>query len=439
MALRLSFAKHLSLIVVNLGFLSCGYAEKAILFPTSPEALKKEDKFLRKLELRAFGEQQSNKDKRDETEGQGERASDTGRRAALSPPSEPPKHVLTAKKVIENRAVTVTVSHDDIEASNAPPLQAGVDYSVNVGRPPVISSPSSQPSPAKGVSTQKPKNISERAPTTEPKIKRVFVGFYCGTDGSITSVYPKAEMWSKRYAPVFPDFTDGLGEGPKFKEIASIFYGSYAYNNNSVLVKGKLFAGYDLSISNVLRLGIEIQGGLGWRECEVTSSGVYAQRSELAATDTIRFKSQDAKEIDFAYIRQTIGYPYVWSLLQKFGVTLSKGALLYTKLGFSYENLKITDHPEKIDVVTQNFPKKEADVIFKASKPTFVAGVGLEATLRNHSFFRMELSVSKGPTIDLQKDNLLDANNSKNADRTLERFKVSASSLSLGLGGGFRF
>jgi opacity protein-like surface antigen len=393
-------------------FFAEGDAKSTIIFPTSPEAIQKEEKFLKKVARKAFGEgKESNIKKNGETI----KADDICQEHAC---------VSHEENSQNSKASNSNINKQDLPKSRT--MQLGIDYNLQNDVP---AFPLTTPSKSHDA-----KEIRE-TPKKEAKPRRVFVGFYCGAGGNIMNVYPNAELWSQRYKPVE---ADSVLPGNKTADLGSIFYGSYAYNNNNPLVRGKLFAGYDLSINKLLRLGVEIQGGIGWGESEITSSGVYTQRSEQAPQETIYIGGQDTKEVDFAYVRPTISSPYAWSLLQKFGITLSQWALLYTKLGFSYENIRVTDHEEEIDVGVQVFPKeKPADVIFQQNKAAFIAGVGVEATIRSQLFLRMECFFTKGGRVHLQKDKLIDAKD-PNA-RVLEELNVKCRSVSVGFGAGFRF
>jgi opacity protein-like surface antigen len=400
-----------------------GYTKSTIIYPTSPEALEKEEKFLKKVARKAFGE---DKNKDDKTEGKTGKNIKT--KENIKADDIYKKSTCASSEEIQKHEKMNRVAVDENYCDTTQTLQVESDLRVSNETMPSSSK-------AKGLSQRKVKD----AQTPDQKTKRVFVGFYCGTDGNIINVYPNAEVWSKQTRPVESDYpSTDWGKGNKYEDMRGIYYGSYAYNTNNTLLRGNLYVGYDRSISKLLRLGVEIQGGIGCCEGEVSSAGVFAERAKVAPDDTIYTGGQNAQEVDFAYIRQTIGYPYALSLLQKFGITLSQWALLYTKLGFAYENIRITDHEEEIDVGVQRFPKNKPDVIFNKNKAAFIAGIGVEATIRSQLFLRMECFFTKEGKITLESQNLNDGT-LKSQDRVLDHLKMKCHSVSVGFGAGFRF
>lgn len=109
--------------------------------------------------------------------------------------------------------------------------------------------------------------------------KEPFCGAYFGFSGSVVHPYVEAELWSKKYRPIIPQEHLNLSRFLVPSEVDTIYYGSYAYNNNTWLLNGAVFGGYDVPIAKILRFGIEIQGGATWHEMEITANGVYAERS----------------------------------------------------------------------------------------------------------------------------------------------------------------
>jgi opacity protein-like surface antigen len=372
------------------------------VFPTSEKALKKEEKFLLKIAKKIHAEDEEGSKKIKSQQEQNEK-----------------------KEVVKNK------SKELVNVSNEQELTT--TEQVNLKRV-VKEAPKIHNSDTEFNTKQ------NKATKTIDESKQVFSGFYGGIDGNIVHNYPKAELWSKTYSSTVPDGTNNAAYIQRIDAMNSMFYGSYAYNNNTWTASGKIFAGYDISILKRFRIGIELQGIKGWRETEITSSGVYCARSRDAVangmTKQFTFNGQLTDEVDFAYVRQTIKTPYAMSLYPKFGVTLSKGVLFYTKIGIKYENIKITDCTETIDVLVQKLPKKESDVIFCQNKPAFVAGIGLEATISTQTFLRMECLCSGTSGFVLDSNDL----NTMTTDRTLEAIKIESSrNFSFGFGAGIRF
>lgn len=337
-----------------------------------------------------------------------------------------------------------------------------------VSHPPVTIQPSLQPQPRTSLNTIKPipiaaattatprqtvpvcqKNVEVQAkPQKSPK-KEPFTGFYCALGGGLDCLYTKAAIDS--YA------RPSLGSRMKDTIRADVYYGSYEYNNDTWLTHAQAFVGYDWALTKWIRLGIEIEGGLGWRSHEINSCGVYGYKYEGKTDRTMNFDASpawskdgltrtnvgDGEEVDFAYMRATMKAPYHWSLLPKVGIPLSSFAIFYTKFGFLYENFRITDHPESIDIQVQNYSKKTADEVYNDSKFSWMGSIGLEAKLSDSWFLRMECSCSSGPQIALNKQNAFPQveKEDKEADnRQTENLKItSIKKFSLGLGAGFRF
>lgn len=270
------------------------------------------------------------------------------------------------------------------------------------------------------------------------KQKVVFSGFYGGLGGSINHLYVDAELSGIAHKPIMP--ITNQKNMLKESEIKSIFYGSYSYNKDMWLISGQAFLGYDIPIAKIMRLGLEIQGAIGWRDKEITSNGVYGNRTEnFKGPKIFSFEGKSTDEVDFSYLRQTIHTPYCISILPRIGIALSKGAFLYTKVGLKYENYEVTDHPETIDVKTQHDPKTSADIIFNENKASFMGGIGLEALVTKQMFFRMECLCSGGPNFLLEAKEIKNPSE-KSENRQLEQLQVkSMRNFSFGFGAGIRF
>jgi hypothetical protein len=199
-----------------------------------------------------------------------------------------------------------------------------------------------------------------------------------------------------------------------------------------------MFIGYDISIG-ILILGIEVQGFVGGRKSEISSNGVYANRSRDFSVRQFNFNGENVDEVNFAYIRQTIQIPYGFSLLPKVGFILHPGSFLYTKFGIKHENLEIVDHPETIDVLPQKNPKKYSDVIYNDNKTLFIGGMGIETPVTKRTFLRFEFLYSDGFSLTKGIDEFT-KNGSTEDIRQLEELRIkSMKNISVGLGGGFRF
>jgi opacity protein-like surface antigen len=283
------------------------------------------------------------------------------------------------------------------------------------------------------VNKQEPLLITN-SPNKESAGRGPYTGFYGGIGGGTGHLYPTAELYSHRHSPILPPASGGILNISGIKDIQETFYGSYAYNNNSYVIHGDLFLGYDFPIGK-FRIGLELQGGIGGKSSEISSNGVYAEKKKNPTNDTIIFGGQGVPEVDFAYTKQTLQIPYAISVLPKLGISFLSGSMLYTKVGLRYENLEIKDHPETIDVLTQKDPKTTVDTIFKENKASLVLGGGLETSVTNRAFIRLECLFSKG--FDLEKD--FEEDHSTTNLRQLEHINISLKHFSITAGLGFRF
>lgn len=287
--------------------------------------------------------------------------------------------------------------------------------------------------------------------------KAPFTGFFCGLSGSMNHVYSKSELYSLGWQQLGERINrSGEGWGPN--AFFNIHNGSFAYNNNTWLFQGQAFIGYDFALHPWIRVGIEFQGGIGWRSYEVASCGVFACKDETLEDQTLNlsssFVSDTVKkgltelvipgdsEINYAYIRPTIQAPYSWSLLPRFGVPLSSSTLLYAKVGVKFENMTVTDHPETIDIQVQYYPKQTADRVYDKTKATWIGGLGLEANVSRKMFLRLEYYCYGGPHINLTSQDLKESkeNSATSDNRQLDYLDVkNMKNFQLGLGAGLRF
>lgn len=283
--------------------------------------------------------------------------------------------------------------------------------------------------------------------TKKIKYKEAFAGCYGGILGGTSHRYAEAELYSLSYRPIMPCVTKLIDNS----EINTIFYRSYSYNNNSYLLNGALFLGYDFQITKLLRFGFELQGGMEWRKMELSSNGISAERvngakifkgssNERILPKTFTHENKTWEEYDFGYTRQTIQMPYNFSLIPRLGIAISGNSLFYTKLGMAYGPVEITDHPETIDHLVTEKSKEEQDTIYKNARPSVIGGIGFETAVTKQLFLRMECLYSPGPSIKLGKDVLQDSENPVNKNRQLEDIDIkSIKNFSIGLGAGVRF
>ncbi|MDR3285569.1 MAG: hypothetical protein LBS83_02710 [Holosporales bacterium] len=287
-------------------------------------------------------------------------------------------------------------------------------------------------------------------------------GIYCGLYLSGMAVFPEAESWTIGYSP-----KGGLTEKGtvyvlntnEFCQRNAMHYGSYAYNRNTWLADFSAFLGYNLFLISKLRLGFEIQGSIGWRNSEISSSGVFAEidpnrREELGET----FKDLDndhgtpsrenpvpdeafhtVAESDFAYSRQTINVPHNFLFKPSLGWALSDSAIIYTILGLKYGLWEIKDHPENIEVITTYDVKPGIDTIYSQYNFALVGGLGIETALNKNFFLRAECLYSKSPEINIEKD-VLQPTGKEDENRQLENLGIKTiRNISFGLGAGWRF
>lgn len=273
--------------------------------------------------------------------------------------------------------------------------------------------------------------------------KREFSGFFCGLSGSMNHMYADGAIYSCSRPPI--------GNRVQFP-YENVFYGSYAYNENTWLFSGQAFAGFDAVLADKMRLGLEVQGGRGWRSYEIASNGVFGNvRDDLSdrsmdlsldkhSGDFTSQHVEDNGDVDFAYTRPTIRTPFHLSVLPRFGYLLSPSTLIYAKVGVLYENVIIDDNPETREVGIQRSPKAAKDTIYDKSKPTWLGGFGVETLVTKQFFLRMEYSCSGGSDVSMDKHDLRDLTDSKNTDRQLEDMQLkSRRSYRYGVGAGYRF
>ena len=269
--------------------------------------------------------------------------------------------------------------------------------------------------------------------------KPCFSGFYAGLGGRLNNVYTESDLWSLSHRAVLPVKKATI----KASEVMTIYYGSYAYDRKKITADGFAFLGYDLPLTNKLRFGVEIQGGVGCRGTEITSNGVFAERGTEPLADgyskTFDDNGNIVEEKNFGYTRQTIETPYHISLLPRVGFTLSNNAFLYTMLGMKYGLWEVTDHPETIEVVTTYDVKTNKDVIYSTNSMSVVGGIGIEALITKQAFLRLECLYSNGPNFSKDKESL-QSSDEINTNRQLEYIDTkSVRNLSIGFGAGWRF
>jgi opacity protein-like surface antigen len=408
--------------------------------PTSEAALKKEEKFLKKVAKRIYGTTSPS----DKAPAATETNVSETEACDIKLPSEISKLECLDINATHVTEVSHNEQHDGMSATQAPAANVATSQSLaTTGQPSSATGQShagtGQPSaigPNKESGTLRPTSLKKNVPSPR------FVGVYVGTNGAVVSPCSDAELWSVRYSPIKSDDATASAAAPENiiqvnainHDIASIFYGSYAYKQSAFLLNLGLFAGYDHPLSRLFRIGLEIQGNVGWRDSEITSNGVYGQRSDKSPLKTITFNGQTGMEVDLAYTRQTMSHPYACSLLPRVGILLSHGTMLFTRFGVECTNIKIMDHPEASNDIKKN-PKHDSDTIFNGHKAAIVAGIGVEATINNQIFLRIECSYSKGKNIAIKQDVL----QSTPDERTLEEFNVTPRQVTFGFGAGIRF
>lgn len=310
--------------------------------------------------------------------------------------------------------------------------------------------------------------------TASQHTKLPFSGFYAGIGGAIGHLYVKGDLYSRTYRTVNPlkyenngntsniqntnpdsdpnkniEFLESFKNltSPELLARNSIFYGSYAENENTWLASGHIFVGFDAAIMKHLRLGIEVQGARGWRAMRMSANGAYGCRSQEATEQNpetypshFKYKTKYVEDVLFGYTRQRIKTPYSFSLTPRIGVPLSAGTLLYAKVGVKCEKYKIEDTAEEDveELSGRKHPKESDDVIYDKAKPSFVGGIGLEALVTKQVFLRLEGTCSGGAKINLDKDDL--KIETTDTDRALESLDIeSMRNFSFGLGAGMRF
>lgn len=282
--------------------------------------------------------------------------------------------------------------------------------------------------------------------TKKIKYKEAFAGCYGGILGGTSHRYAETSLWTITHRPIMPKSNSEFGDSFTKSEISTIYYGSYSYNNNSYLINGALFLGYDFRMTKLFRVGIEFRGEMEWRTMEICSNGAHGKRANNMRKDgtllpeTFTYEGKLCTGVNFAYVRQTMQMPYNFSFIPRIGVTVSENSLIYTKLGVIYGPVEIVDHPETIKPSITETSKKEQDMIYKNARPSVIGGIGFETAVTKQLFLRMECLYSQGPGIKLDKEYLIDEKNSANKNRQLKNFNIkSIKNFSIGLGAGVRF
>lgn len=272
-------------------------------------------------------------------------------------------------------------------------------------------------------------------------------GFYIGVSGFINNVYVDANLFSITHSPIQPPQGNRVQQQ---EQLASLYPGSYAYNGNSFIYNCFAFVGYDISFGDFIRLGLELQGGASFNEAEISANGLFYSRTKQypKIPTQFEFEGRLRDEINLGFTRETIKIPYRFTFLPRLGVSLSKNALLYTKIGFAYDNWQINDNPEIVDDGGTGKSKTTKDTLFDKYNTNFVGAIGLEASLSKKFFLRMECMLSTGPkfSFDLNTPEENEKQEGFNKDITdvknfqLSSFNVKSSKVfSFGLGGGYRF
>lgn len=401
---------------------ACNLAARTTLDPTSDAQQEREEKFIRKVE--------QNLQKASSTPQQKEvSAVPTPQDATTAETQKNPNNdpILARTSFKKNPSIDV----DEAQVQHHDPQVLSRGHSSTVLQTRTIKHTQND-------------GMSSPLPQSTPQQKREFSGFFCGLSGSMNHMYADGAIYSCSRPPIGQKVGNLLYE--------KIFYGSYAYNENTWLVSGQAFVGYDAVLAGKMRLGLEIQGGRGWRSYEIASNGVFANVSEKAKDQSMDlsldklsgdFTSQhveDNGDVDFAYTRPTIRTPFHLSVLPRFGYLLSPSTLIYAKVGVLYESVIIDDNPETREVGIQRSPKAAKDTIYDKSKPTWLGGFGVETLVTKQFFLRMEYSCSGGSDVSMDKHDLRDLTDSKNTDRQLEDMQLkSRRSYRYGVGAGYRF
>ncbi|MDR0625117.1 MAG: hypothetical protein LBF72_01560 [Holosporales bacterium] len=259
---------------------------------------------------------------------------------------------------------------------------------------------------------------------------------YGGVSVGTTHMYTTSNLYSMPHR----------SKGTSRVELALIYYGSYAYNRNSWLVDGAVFLGYDFMVLRRFRLGVEVRGGFGKGESEISSNGVFAEvgKDPIAKGYPPTFHEINGVEVsesNFGYCRQTIGRPYYVSLSPRLGFVLLGNAVLYVFGEMRYGLTRIVDHPETIEVIGSPNIKEWKDTIYNKSSMIPSGGCGIEAPVFSNMFMRFECSYSPQKTdVDLGKDVLQDTNNQDNKNRQLESLGItSINCFSFSVSAGIRF
>lgn len=322
----------------------------------------------------------------------------------------------------------------------------------------------SAPKPALPAACPCQEEIMPQKPTKKSEILP-FSGLYSGISAGVSHVYPKADLWSIKHSPIIPVIptqsnsqvqmsdppeviteavSNSLGTLGK-SQICTIYYGTYAYNSSKWLIDGQAFLGYDIPVARLVRIGLEVQGMYHWREVEVSSNGLYAERKN-GSTDskgnilplTFNFNNRSLSEVDLAYTRPTLRIPYAVAILPRVGVIMHD-TMLYTKLGMMYGPVKVTDNPETIEPSDTGLQKAAKDVVLKKSRASVLGGIGMETRVLKKLFIRMECMYAHLPSLKLEKNDLHE-HSTADTNRQLEYLDVkSIKNFSMGFGAGVRF
>lgn len=360
----------------------------------------------------------------------------------ILPPKSIPASILVELEAPRNDVqgeistdLTVTAPEDK-QASRPAPSPVSVRTPVNI---PVSELPSS---PASVRASSRPSSASSIQPKESER--PAFSGFYVGIAGGLGHLYASGSLYSESNMLIAETNLDNSNYRNHCNQLKSVYYGSYAENENTWLAEGSVFAGFDAAVFKRLRVGVEIQGAYGGRFMRFASNGVYGCRAkgekiQEAFTNSISLGGRtDIEDVIFGYTRPKIRIPYSFTVTPRIGFPLFSGALLYTKFGIKYENYEITDTMEEDIEPTsyQKSGKKANDVIYDRTRPSLIGGIGLEALITKGIFLRLEGACSGGPDIHLDKSEL----KPDSADRTMEDLDITKMrNFYLGLGAGMRF
>ncbi len=404
---------------------ACNLAARTTLDPTSDAQQEREKKFIRKVEKNL---------KKDETANQ-------RKDAPAAPTPQKAQGAITAEtqKNLNKDPIRVNPS-----LKENPSIAVGEAQVQHHDTQVLSREHSSTVLQTRTIKHTQNDGVSSLPPQSTPRQKREFSGFFCGLSGSMNHMYADGAIYSCSRPPIGQKVGNLLYE--------KIFYGSYAYNENTWLVSGQAFVGYDAVLAGKMRLGLEVQGGRGWRSYEIASNGVFGNVNEKLSDrsmdlslvehseDFTSLQVEDKGDVDFTYTRPTIRTPFHLSVLPRFGYLLSPSTLIYAKVGVLYENVIIDDNPETREVGIQRSPKAAKDTIYDKSKPTWLGGFGVETLVTKQFFLRMEYSCSGGSDVSMDKHDLRDLTDSKNTDRQLEDMQLkSRRSYRYGVGAGYRF